>query len=275
MFPMSSPLARLARTRGASGLLACLVALAPSVALHAETDQADDSKAITTMFGAGYQRLPTWIGSRNDRYQAVPFVLFDWPKHVTFSTVDGLTVDLIRGEKLSGGPYANYMWGRDRKDLSRKLSRIVKSLSPRLHVGGYLEYQITKPWSIGGRLSHDTQGAGAYLDLYTDYDLPAIGYIEHSLELEWRGMNGAAMRRFFGVKRTQARRLNTQRWTPDASGEEASITYDAFIPTSLHTGFVASIEYSRLLGLARSSPLIKRFGTPNQFATSLAFVYRL
>ncbi|WP_266169497.1 MipA/OmpV family protein [Dyella subtropica] len=246
-----------------------------SPVLHAETDETSGDNTITTMVGAGYQHLPTWIGSRNTRYQAIPYVLFDWPNHVTFSTVDGLNVDLIGDKQLHGGLYANYMWGRDRKDLSRRLSRIVHSLSPRLHAGGYLEYQVNKPFSFGGNLSHDTQGAGAYLDLYADHDLPSIGYLEHSVEVQWQAMNGAAMRRFFGVRRMQAQKINTQHWDPTGGSQQISFSYNAYMPTSQHTGFVLGLEYTRLLGSARNSPLVKRFGTPNQFATSLAFVYKL
>jgi outer membrane scaffolding protein for murein synthesis (MipA/OmpV family) len=278
MFPMSKLSAHRGKAGSLSWLFAALLSLVAPATLRAQTADsapADDDKTVTALIGAGYQYLPTWIGSHDSHYQAVPYILVDWPHHVTFSTVDGLNVDLIGGEQLRGGLYGNYMWGRDRRDLSRRLSGVVPSLAPRLHGGGYLEYQLSKPFSIGGDLSHDTQGAGAYLDLYADYDLPKIGYIEHSLEVQWRGMNGPAMRRFFGVKPAQAQLINTPHWDPGAGSQEFSLTYDAFLPTSLHTGFVLSLEYTRLLGAARSSPLIERFGTPNQFATSVAFVYRL
>jgi len=46
------------------------------------------------------------------------------------------------------------------------------------------------------------------------------------------------------------------------------------MPTSLHTGFALSINYTRLVGQAGGSPLVQKYGSPNQVTYSLAFVYR-
>ncbi|QNK03854.1 MipA/OmpV family protein [Dyella telluris] len=227
------------------------------------------------MFGAGVQRMPAWLGSKDHRNQAIPYIQAELPWHITLSTLDGLTVDLIHGDKWRGGIYGNYMWGRDHDELGSQLGGVIDSLSPRINAGGYLEYQATLQLNIGGNLSHDTQGAGAYLNLYADYDLPAIGYLNHSLQLQWQGMNGPAMRRFFGVSPEQAAKLDIAPWSPGAGSQQVSLEYDAFMPTSLHTGFAFALNYTRLLGQAAGSPLVRSYGTPNQLTTTLAFVYRL
>jgi outer membrane scaffolding protein for murein synthesis (MipA/OmpV family) len=249
-----------------------LAVLALGMASHARAD--DDVEGANTLLGAGVQRMPAWLGSRDHRNQPVPYIQAELPWHITLSTLDGLTVDLIHGEQWRGGLYGNYMWGRDRDELGPRLGGIVDSLSPRINGGGYLEYQATTRLNLGATLSHDTQGAGAYLNVYGDYDLPAIGYLNHSIPLQWQGMNGPAMRRFFGLTPSQAARLGVMPWSPGAGGQQIAFEYDAYMPTSVHTGIALAINDTRLLGDAADSPLVRRFGSANQVTTTLAFVYR-
>lgn len=258
------------RWRFAAGLslLACLLAQTA----WADEDNGNDGRNV--ILGAGVQRMPAWMGSSEHRNQAVPYIDAELPWHITLSTLDGLTVDFIHSGPWRGGFYGNYLWGRERDELGPKLGGIVTSLSPRLNAGGYLEYQATKAFSVGGNLAHDTQGAGAYLNLYADCDLPAIGYFNHSVQLQWQAMNGPAMRRFFGVTPEQAAKLDISPWSPDAGSQQISFEYDAYMPTSVHTGVAVAINYARLLGDAGDSPLVRRYGSSNQLTTTLAFVYR-
>lgn len=264
-FPFRKPrLSRVAPTA------LCMLLLSGAPHLHAE----NVTDGPTIMLGAGVQRMPAWMGSSDHRNQPIPYIQAELPYHITLSTMDGLTVDLIHGEQWRGGLYGNYLWGRERSDLGPKLGGIINSLSPRLNGGGYLEYQATVELNVGADLSHDTQGAGAYLNLYADYDLPAIGYLNHSVQLQWQIMNGAAMRRFFELTPTQAARLGVEPSTPSAGSQQLGLEYDAFMPTSQHTGFAFAVNYTRLLGDAASSSLVRHFGSPNQLTTTLAFVYR-
>lgn len=248
--------------------LLCAFAL-PAIAW---ADDATDERNI--ILGAGVQRMPGWMGSSEHRNQPVPYIDAELPWHITLSTLDGLTVDFIHSDQWRGGLYGNYLWGREHSDLGPKLGGIMDSLSPRINGGGYLEYQATKAFSVGGNLAHDTQGAGAYLNLYADCDLPAIGYFNHSVQLQWQAMNGPAMRRFFGVTPEQAAKLDISPWSPGAGSQQISFEYDAYMPTSVHTGVALAINYARLLGNASGSPLVQRYGSANQLTTTLAFVYR-
>lgn len=242
--------------------------------LAAKADDATDDGA-NVLLGAGVQRMPGWIGSRDHRNQAVPYVQAELPWHITLSTLDGLTVDLIHGGHWHGGLYGNYLWGREHDDLGSALAGKINTLSPRLNGGGYLEYQATKQLNVGATLSHDTQGAGAYLNVYADYDLPAVGYLEQSVQLQWQAMNGPAMRRFFGVTPEQAGAIGVSPWSPSAGSQQIALEYDVYLPTSVHTGFALAFNYTLLLGQAADSPLVSRYGSSHQLTTTVAFVYRL
>lgn len=246
-------------------LLACLACSTPTLA---------DTAATTFAVGVGVERMPSWAGASSHRSEPLPYVNFEWPGHVMISTLNGLQVDLIGGTVLHGGLYGNYQWGRDRSDLGA-LGGKIASLPPRPDLGGYLEWQLGKTVDVGGNLSHDTNGAGAYLKLYAEWDPPAAGPLQHSIELTWQAMNAPAMNRFFGISTSQASALNVQAWHPGSGSQLVTVEYDLFLPTSRSTGFALALVYGRLLGEAGGSPLVTHFGSRSQLTESLAFVYHL
>jgi outer membrane scaffolding protein for murein synthesis (MipA/OmpV family) len=69
--------------------------------------------------------------------------------------------------------------------------------------------------------------------------------------------------------------LSVPVWQPGAGGQFASLEYDLFVPTSLHTGVALALVCGRLLGDAANSPLVTRYGSRTQLSESLAFVYHL
>ena len=226
----------------------------------------------TLALGAGMERMPSWPGASSDRGEPIPYVDIEVPHRLSLSTLDGMQIELLHGEIMHGGIYGDYQWGRDRGDLGA-LGGKIASLSPRLNLGGYMEWQLTRQIDVGVDLSHDTYGAGAYLQAYAEWDLPAMGVLEHSVELHWQAMNAAAMNRFFGLTATEADALGVSAWKPAAGSQLASLEYDLFVPTSKRTGVAMALVYGRLLGDAADSPLVSRFGSRTQLSESLAFVY--
>ncbi|HEX7731242.1 MAG TPA: MipA/OmpV family protein [Rhodanobacter sp.] len=234
---------------------------------------ADTGDTPTLAIGAGAQRMPSWAGARTQRSDPIPFVDIELPQYgFSLSTEDGLQWDLIRDAHLHGGLYGDFQWGRDRDDLGALAGRLP-TLAPRATGGGYLEWDFTKDLDAGVHLSHDVNGAGAYLEFYAEWDPPKLGLLEQSLQLRWQSMNGAAMRRFFGVTPASAQALGVPPWQPGSGSQLATLEYDLFMPTSEHTGVAASLEYGYLLGHAAASPLVRQYGSRSQLTESLAFVY--
>ena len=239
---------------------------------HAGESDAN-SNAITTAIGIAAQRTPNWLGANSDQWQPLPFFDIEKPGVGELSSTDGLTLHLPHQGPWEVGLYGDYLWGRSHSDMGTKLSGKIPSLSPRVHGGVYTEYQFSPHTALGAKLSHDFTGSGAYLNLYLDYDLPKIWYIEHSLTFDWRAMNRSAMQRFFGLSAQSAAALGTSSWTPGGGSQQVSANYSLFVPTSQHTGFAASLEYAHLLGDAAHSPLVMHYGSRNQLEESIAFIY--
>lgn len=247
--------------------------LLPAQARAADDVPTDGDRKVNIALGVGGQYLPRWLGSGQRQWQTVPFFDIEMPGVGELSSTDGLTLHLPHDGPWEAGIYGDYLWGRSRSDLGPRLAGKIPSLSPRVHGGVYAEYQFDGHSALGARLGHDLTGNGAYLAAYYDRDLPQVWYIQHSVELGWRGMNRAAMNRYFGVSAQSATQLQTDAWSPGSGSQQLSANYSAFVPTSQHTGFAFSLDYSRLLGGAASSPLVRQFGSRNQLEESIAFVY--
>jgi outer membrane protein len=228
----------------------------------------------TLALGVGIQRMPSWPGADSERGEPLPYIDIEVPDRFSVSTLDGLQIELLHDGDLRGGIYGDYQWGRDRGELGM-LGGKIASLSPRLNLGGYLEWQLTRQVDVGVNLSHDINGAGAYLQAYAEWDLPAVGLLQHSIELHWQGMNARAMNRFFGLSQAEARALDVRPWRPGGGSQLASLEYDLFLPTSQRTGVALALVYGRLFGGAGNSPLVTHFGSRTQLSESLAFVYHL
>lgn len=224
--------------------------------------------------GVGMQRMPSWPGASNQHSEPLPYIDIELPGRGSFSTLDGLQIQLVHGDTWHAGIHGDYQWGRSRDDLG-SLGGKIPSLAPRINLGGYLEWQLNRQLDVGGSLSHDINGAGAYLELYAEWDPPPLGLLEPSFELRWQGMNAPAMNRFFGIGAQAARALSVPAWQPGAGGQLASLECDLFMPTGRHTGVALALVYGRLLGGAADSPLVIRYGSRTQLSESLAFVYHL
>ena len=145
MIRISRPVTRLHRLALCAGLLTGLW----TSACVAGTDSQP-----TWAVGIGVEHMPSWAGAATSRYQPIPYVDIEIPNHLSLSTQDGLQVDLIGGPDLHGGIYGDYQWGRESDDLG-VLRHRIKPLSPRLTLGGYLEWQPSRQIDIGSDLSHD------------------------------------------------------------------------------------------------------------------------
>jgi hypothetical protein len=223
-------------------------------------------------YGLGLQRMPSWVGAGSQHDEPLPYVDIEIPGRGSFSTLDGLRIELLHGSTLRGGIYGGYQWGRSREDLGA-LANVVSPLVPRVNAGGYLEWELGTTRDAGFELSHDINGAGAYLKLYLDQTLPSIGHYQHDFTLSLNAQNGSAMRRLFGMSPTSAAAPGAMSWQSHTGVEQVDLEYDAYLPVSRHTGLALALIYARLLGGAASSPLVRNYGSVIQRTVALAFVY--
>lgn len=227
--------------------------------------------ATTFAIGAGVDHVPKWQGSAKNENRGIPYIDINWRDQVEFSTVKGLIIDVLHGERWHGGLIGTMVWGRSRKDLG---GLDVPTLQNTVQGGVYLEYAVTSEASLGVRWRHDLQNTRvSYGELYGELELPKIGHLEHDLHLSLEAMNGAGMRRFFGLSPEDAAHLGVASYTPGAGQSRTTLSYEGFLPTSEATGIAFSATLGRLSANAANSPLVQNFGSSRQKELMAAFVY--
>lgn len=236
----------------------------------ATTAQAAEPFSYT--LGLGAQRYPRWLGAKSQRTIPIPYVDLNWQDRVELSTTDGLRVDLLHGQHWHGGLVGTLTWGRSRHDLGGAAAQLP-TFDTTVQAGVYLEYAPIEPLSLGLRWRRDLQATGVvYGDLYAEWDLPRLGYVEHSLKGSVEGMNGRGMRRFFGLDAASAAALGQSPYAPGRGASQYTLEYQAFVPTSAHTGVALDLSWGKLSSTARQSPVIQSYGAPVQRSIMAAFV---
>ncbi|WP_449424519.1 hypothetical protein [Rhodanobacter lindaniclasticus] len=62
--------------------------------------------------GVGMQRMPRLARRKQPAQRTGPYLDIDLPGRGSFSTLDGLQIDLIHGSSWHGGIHGDYQWGR-------------------------------------------------------------------------------------------------------------------------------------------------------------------
>jgi outer membrane scaffolding protein for murein synthesis (MipA/OmpV family) len=247
------------------------VATAPDRLTVSPNESNFDPAKMTYALGVGLDNLPRWQGARKTELRRIPYININWQDQIELSTVKGLIVDVIHGEKWHGGLIGTLVWGRSTRDLN---GLNVPTLKNTLQGGLYLEYALTPALSVGVRLRQDIQNTGvSYGEAYAELELPKIGYLEHDIRISQEAMNRTGMRRFFGLSARDAAQLGSSSYAPQAGLSKTSITYEGFHPTSESTGFVFGATIGRLNSEASNSPLVKNYGAAVQKEFFGAFLY--
>jgi outer membrane scaffolding protein for murein synthesis (MipA/OmpV family) len=243
-----------------------------SGSMDQSTPKAELPRSETTIaLGGGVDRMPRWAGSAKSEIRPVPYIDINWRDQVEFSTVKGLIIDLLHGERWNGGLIGTMVWGRSTRELA---GLQVPTLKNTVQGGVYLEYGLTPELTLGARLRHDIQNTRvSYGEIYAELALPKIGYLEHDIRLTLEAMNEVGMRRFFGLSVRDAARLGVAEYNPKAGVSKTLLTYEGFLPTSESTGIAYSANIGRLSKGASDSPLVRNFGSAVQKEFVAAFVY--
>jgi len=222
--------------------------------------------------GAGVMYAPDYEGS--DDYEAgfMPNVEIIWNDRVSLS-FDGLMVDAVQTENLTLGLGVGMTGGRDASDNDalKGLGDVDNSVAGVLY-GSYqwemLEFGAGFEQDLGN--GHE----GALLGLEANLILPVIEdkfMIMVGPDMTWASDD--YMQSYFGISSTQAGNSAYSKYDAGSGVKDVGLHAMAEYKITNAVSLNMITQYTKLVGDAADSPIVKDKGDENQFFTGLMLNY--
>lgn len=250
---------------GAAAMLAILPATAAA-------QDADDGERVVTI-GLGAQVGPKHLGSDGYSVFPLPFGKIRRPgEPMPYSASDDSPgIRLIRGENFSIGPTVNFRAKRRESDVGAAVGDIKVGIEP----GIFVEAYPTPSLRVRGEARIGVNGHdGIVGDLAVDYILRSPDQrLVAGVGPRVRFGDGAFERRYFGVEPDIAVRTGLAPYAPDGGIHAVGIQASGHYQLTERWGVYGLAGYDRLVGAGDESPIVRAFGSENQFYAGVAATY--
>lgn len=216
---------------------------------------------------------PDYEGSDDVQVQGFPFIDISWRNRFFLNFQQGLGVNIIRNKNLTFGTSIGYYGSRkdDDNDALMGLGDVDGGVDARLFV-----FVPVGPISLTSMYRRDLSGNhdGSIFSVGALY----FKLISRKLRVNLQGrLNFASekfMNTYFDINLSQASRSSMTVYDADAGIKDISAFNILIYSFTRHWNVVSFMGFSRLLGDAANSPIVKERGTANQFRFGLGFSYR-
>lgn len=231
--------------------------------------------------GIGIGALPDYMGSNDYRIGAMPMVRYELGDHRNVELIGNYaSMNLLRNEHIRFGPAVRYRFGRD-DDVDDPVVSQMPKIDDTLEAGLTLSSNwvlnndsrnrvsigIDGLWDVGGT-SDGFNGS-----VYGRYWMPASESIDIGLGGAVRYGDSSFNDTYFGVTPAGSAASGLPGYTADSGLNSFDITPMAVMHLSSSWHLGAGLRYSRLVGDAADSPLVKDRGDENQFVGGIGLVY--
>lgn len=261
------------RLLAALGTFAALV-LSPHPGFAQSSAEDDDKPDLRILLGIGLQYRPSYPGA--DELSLAPFPVVRVRREgdpLPSRAPDQNSSIRILGERdrLSFGGTFNFLSARDDEDVGAAVGDVGFTFEPGLYVQGY----VTDDIRLRAEARRGLGGHNAFVgDLAADYIIRATDdRFVATIGPRIRLADDRYHRRYFGVSPTTAGATGLPAYEAGAGiyavGATAGLLYQ-FTPEWGGYGYTG---YDRLTGDAANSPIVRRFGSRDQFSTGIAVTY--
>jgi MipA family protein len=263
------------KTAHGRGLLVAATLVGTFAAPHAASAQTMFSGDWTMTIGAQGQVLPQFEGA--DTYRVRPMPIFAIRRTDSLARFkapdDGLRLGIIDVENVRIGPAARLRGKRSEKDSSAL--RGMGDVDYALELGLFAEIWATQNFRLSGEFRHGIGGhKGIVADLGIDFVVRPESQWTLSAGPRMAWSNSSYMQTYFGVTPVQSARSGLPVYRPDAGVRSLGFIGSANYQVTPDWSLQAFARYDRLVGDARSSPIVRGSGgSPNQFSAGLGFSY--
>lgn len=222
--------------------------------------------------GLGAQIQPDYPGADSTEILAYPEIAVargDKPFSVGAHD-DNLSIALISSGGFSFGPVAAISRKRRDSDVGAPVGDVGVSVE----VGGFAQYYVSENFRIRGQLRKGIGGhEGLVGSIGADYVVRDADRYAFTVGPRVRFADSDYMDAYFGVTPQAALLTGLPVYNPDggvrAIGAVTGFNYSLGGPF----GLFGYGRYDRLVGDARKSPIVRQFGSPDQFSAGLGLSY--
>jgi outer membrane scaffolding protein for murein synthesis (MipA/OmpV family) len=226
--------------------------------------------------GATGMVAPDFEGAKDLMFQVSPIISIGkaGPEARFTSRNDGISFSLYDNGRVRAGATGKLVWGRDEDDGDGP-----KGLDPvrfGAEAGGFAEIYPTDWLRVRAEVMH---GIRSHSGVVADVRVDAFKDITPSVRVSGGPRISFASKDYFesyyGVNAEESAKSGLSEFHPDGGGIK-SIGIGGAYDWKVTEKFTASVfsEYSRLMGEAADSSLVKERGSPNQFTIGVSAAYR-
>ena len=225
------------------------------------------------MLGGFALLSPDYEGSDDVQVQGFPFLDVSWRNRFFVNFQQGLGVNIIRNKNLTFGTSIGYYGSREEDDNEALtgLGDVGKGIDGRLFV-----FVPVGPISLTSMYRRDLSGNhdGSVFSVGTLYFKSISPKLRVNLQGRLNFASENFMNTYFDINISQASRSSMNAYDADAGIKDISAFNILIYSLTRHWNVVSFLGFSRLLGDAANSPIVKEKGTANQFRFGLGFSYR-
>lgn len=231
-----------------------------------------DVPGLKLDIGLGFGLSPEYKGSDDHETSIVPLVRVQYGRDLVLTGYT-LKYSVHYDGPLTVGALARYQSGRQ-DDTHEALMGLGK-VSSTIAVGPFVQYRFKDHVRLFAEMRHALgarQGTrvdfGTRVGVYQSENFGA----QAALTATW--VSGKHMRTFFGVTPEQSANsaLDLPVYEPGSGISEIALSLGSRYHVTPRTSFVSFLEYGRLFGDAKDSPLTE-VGSPNQFTGGVGVLF--
>ncbi len=229
-----------------------------------------DLEDFSLRLGVGMGVAPDYEGSDNYRFRVLPLIDLRY-KDIVALQGTRLRLNLLRESIVSAGPLVAYEFGRD-EDRNSALEGLG-DVDGTFEVGAFIEAR-NKDFLVHIDFRQALKsGHGRILKIEAGRGLYEEGAFTLALggQLNWKSRKYAQT--YFGVTDTQSTASGLPVFSPDNGFFAAGVNLLSRYKINDHWMLHGITGYSRILGDAADSPLVKMRGSANQFLAGIGVLY--
>lgn len=241
----------------------------------------NDSTEWTGYVAAGAAMLPEFDGSED--YQVIPILAGQVNKDNYYIATRGLglVANIVDSRYFNFGPVANFRFGRD-DDVDNNVIARLREVDESLELGAFASYILRDNFYTGDNfevsltLTQDViDGHGGVLgDIGASYFVPVRRDLRLGVNAGLDYQSNEYMDSFFSIDANNAARSGLAQYEAGSGFHSGSLGGMALYSFNRQWGMVGIAQYTRWMGDASDSPIIKQEGSENQFFGALGVTYR-